>query len=148
VNSALNGEGWSTRPCRLIPGKRPGTLSTGPVWTGAENLVPSLGFNSGTVQPVACRYTDYTTPAQSKYYTNTDLLFRLSRTLSKGGVVSGLDYILVSFSFNLGSVLSLGILLWTRKSVRTEQIAIDVRASMDFASSEATGNEFRAMSVV
>jgi hypothetical protein len=45
-------------------------------------------------------------------------------------------------------MLSLGLLLWPRKSVLTEHIAIDVRASMDFASSEATGSEFRAMPVV
>jgi hypothetical protein len=32
--------------------------ATGPVWTGAENLVPP-GFDPRTVQPVASRYTDW-----------------------------------------------------------------------------------------
>ena len=33
----------------------------GPVWTGAENLAPPPGFDPRTVQPVASRYTDWTT---------------------------------------------------------------------------------------
>ena len=34
--------------------------ASGPVWTGAENLV-SPGFDPRTVQPVGSRYTDYAT---------------------------------------------------------------------------------------
>ena len=30
-----------------------------PVWTGAENPYPPLGFNPWTVQPTASRYSDY-----------------------------------------------------------------------------------------
>ena len=33
----------------------------GPVWTGAENLVHTRGFDPWSVQPVASRYTDYAT---------------------------------------------------------------------------------------
>ena len=35
----------------------------GPVWTGAENLPPPLGFDPRTAQPVANRYADYVIPA-------------------------------------------------------------------------------------
>jgi hypothetical protein len=35
-----------------------------PVWTGAENLAPP-GFDPGTVQPVASRYTDLAIPVSS-----------------------------------------------------------------------------------
>jgi len=34
--------------------------ASGPVWTGAEKLVPP-GFDTRTVQPVGSRYTDYAT---------------------------------------------------------------------------------------
>ena len=46
------------------PGKDPVPIvqeagwAPGPVWTGAENLVPT-GIRSRTVQPVVSRYTDY-----------------------------------------------------------------------------------------
>ena len=58
--------GWAdnatTRP--LYARERPGTHciggSVGPrgVWTGAENLAPTPGFDPRNVQPVASRYTD------------------------------------------------------------------------------------------
>ena len=35
----------------------------GPVWTGAENLSPPLGFDPRTVKLVASRYTDCAIPA-------------------------------------------------------------------------------------
>jgi hypothetical protein len=50
----------------FAPGKDPvpivqeAVLAPGPVWTVAENLVPT-GFDPGTVQPVASRCTDYAT---------------------------------------------------------------------------------------
>ena len=63
--SALDGGGWSTlRPGRFTPGKDPVPIvqeagwATGPVWTGAENLVSTPGFDPRTVQPVASRYTN------------------------------------------------------------------------------------------
>jgi hypothetical protein len=52
-------------PAALTPLKGPIPIvgwAPGPVWTGAENLVP-LGFDLRTVQPVASRYTDYAIPA-------------------------------------------------------------------------------------
>ena len=46
--SALDGDGWSSpRPGRFTPGKDPVPIvqkagwAPGPVWTGAENLVPT-----------------------------------------------------------------------------------------------------------
>ena len=52
----------------FTPGKDPvpivqdDGLAPGPVWTGAENLAPPPpGFDPRTVQPVASRYTNYTT---------------------------------------------------------------------------------------
>jgi len=50
----------------FTPGKDPVPIvqeagwAPGPVWTGAENLVPT-GFDPRTVQPVASRYTEYAT---------------------------------------------------------------------------------------
>ena len=38
---------------------------------GKSRPPPPLGFDPGTVQPVACHCTDYTNPDQSKYYTQT-----------------------------------------------------------------------------
>ena len=38
-------------------------LAPGPVWTGAENLVPQPGFDPRIVQSVASRYTDWAIPA-------------------------------------------------------------------------------------
>ena len=63
--SALDGGGWSrSRPGRFTPRKDPVRIvyeagwAPGPVWTGAENLAPSPGFDHRTVQPVASRCTD------------------------------------------------------------------------------------------
>ena len=53
-------------PAALYPGKDPATIvqeagwAPGPIWTGAKNLHPP-GFEPRTVQPVASRYTDYST---------------------------------------------------------------------------------------
>ena len=53
LTSALDGDGWSTpRPGRFTPGKDPVTIvqetewAPGPVWTGAENIVPPTGIGS------------------------------------------------------------------------------------------------------
>jgi hypothetical protein len=62
--------GWvvSITPWPLFtPGKDPGPTAQeagrvpAPVWTGVENLALTPGFDPWTVQPVASRYTDYTT---------------------------------------------------------------------------------------
>ena len=51
----------------FTPGKDPVPIvqeagwAPGPVWTGAENLSPPLGFDPQTTQPVASHYTDNTT---------------------------------------------------------------------------------------
>ena len=69
------GRGWGVsvtpRP-PFTPRKDPVSIvqeagwAPGPVWTGAENLAPSPGFDPRTVQPVASRYTDYATrPTES-----------------------------------------------------------------------------------
>jgi hypothetical protein len=39
--------------------------ASGPVWIGRENLAPA-GFEPGTFQPVASRYTDYVIPVPYK----------------------------------------------------------------------------------
>ena len=59
--------GWvvnvTPRP-HFTPGKDPVPIvqeagwAPGPVWKGAENLVPPPGFDTRAVQPVASRYTD------------------------------------------------------------------------------------------
>jgi len=63
-------KGWgvSVTPRPLFtPGKDPVPIvqeavwAPGPVWTGAENLALSPGFDPWTVQPVANRYTDWPT---------------------------------------------------------------------------------------
>ena len=60
------GEGSASLPGRSFrQGKYPVPIvqeagwATGPVWTGAENLAPPLGFDPQTVQHVASHYTDY-----------------------------------------------------------------------------------------
>ena len=67
--TTLGAEGSASRPGRSLP-PRKGTVpivqedgwAPGPVCTGAENFVPSPpGFDPRTVQPVASRYTDYST---------------------------------------------------------------------------------------
>jgi len=62
------GWGFTVTPRPLFtPGKDPVPIVQetgwvpGPVWTGAENLAPPLGFDRRTVQPVAGRYTDWAT---------------------------------------------------------------------------------------
>jgi hypothetical protein len=65
MTAALEGGEWSAaRPSRtLLPGKTPVPIlqeagwAPGPVWTDAENLVPT-GIRSRTVQPVVSDYTD------------------------------------------------------------------------------------------
>ena len=49
----------------------------GPVWMGAENLAPPLGFDPRTVQPVASRYTVCHQYGMSPlvYHTTTVYLF-------------------------------------------------------------------------
>jgi len=44
----------------LVPIVQEAGWATGPVWTGSENLAPA-GIWSPAVQPIASRYTDYTT---------------------------------------------------------------------------------------
>jgi hypothetical protein len=60
----------------LTPGKDPVPIlqlaewASGPVWTGAEDLVPSLpppGFDPRTVQAVGSRCTDYATRPTPTY---------------------------------------------------------------------------------
>jgi hypothetical protein len=62
----------STLPHLLYPHYTPGTHLGGPkepVWTGKENL-PSLGFNTQTIWPKACCYTDHAIPAICRIYTD------------------------------------------------------------------------------
>ena len=61
----LDGGGWSKpSPGRFTLGKdsvpivQEAGWAPGPVWTGAENLAPSPGFDLRTFQPLASRYTD------------------------------------------------------------------------------------------
>jgi hypothetical protein len=81
LTSALHGGGWlKPRPGRLTPGKDPvPTVYEVACKTGAENLAPNE-IRSLTVQPVACRYTDYANPTHGKprmytytYIVNTQL---------------------------------------------------------------------------
>jgi len=73
----------------------------GPVWIGAENLVPLPGFNPRTVQPVASRYTDWVirslTVTVPQYYPQTH-----TRTVS---TVTNIQHVLGSCdraSWNVG----------------------------------------------
>ena len=51
-----------------VPILKEARWAPGPVWTSAEKLAPP-GFDPRTVQPVASRYTDYTTgPTLSLLY--------------------------------------------------------------------------------
>ena len=70
LTSVLNGGGWSTsRPSRFTPRKktqnslyrRLGGPQGQSGWV--RKILPALGFDFRTVQPVACRYTDYATLA-------------------------------------------------------------------------------------
>ena len=66
MTAALEGGEWSAaRPDRTLPPRKDPVpivqeagWTPGPVWTGAENLDPTLEFDSRTVQHVASRYTD------------------------------------------------------------------------------------------
>ena len=49
----------------------------GPVWTGAENLAPSPGFDPGTVQLVASRYTDWAIRPTNLYVTHANYNFNI-----------------------------------------------------------------------
>ena len=40
----------------------------GPVWKGAKNLASPPGFDPGTVQPVASRYTEWAIPGHEHVY--------------------------------------------------------------------------------
>ena len=59
------GVGVAPRPGRFTPWKdqvfivQEAGWVPGPVWTGAENLSPTQGFDPRTVKPVASRYTDW-----------------------------------------------------------------------------------------
>ena len=50
----------------------------GPVWTGVENLAPPE-FDPRTVQPVASRYTDYTTQPTFPVGARDYCLYEISR---------------------------------------------------------------------
>jgi hypothetical protein len=50
----------------LVPIVQEAGWAPGPVWTGAENLDPPLGFNPRAVQPVASCYTHCAIPAPKK----------------------------------------------------------------------------------
>ena len=67
------GWGVSVTPQSLFtPGKDPVPIvqeagwARGPVWTGAENFAPPLGFDPWTVQPIASSYTDWAVPAHGR----------------------------------------------------------------------------------
>ena len=79
-HSTRRGCGVSVTPQPLFtPGKDPVFIvqeagwAPGPVWTGAENLTPPPGFDPQTVQPIASRYTDYTTWPTLKGYLNLNV---------------------------------------------------------------------------
>jgi hypothetical protein len=86
--------GWvvSITPQPLYPRERPGTHCTGG-WVGLragldawEKSRPPPGFDPRTVQPVASRYTDWTTrPTRSVTQTLTNSVFRFVLSLLKFG---------------------------------------------------------------
>ena len=47
----------------VVPIVQKAGWAPGPVWTGAENLVPPPRLDPRTVQPIASRYTDCAIPA-------------------------------------------------------------------------------------
>ena len=57
-------DGKHHAPGRFTPGKDPVPITQeagwapGPVWSGAENIAPTPGFDHRTVQPVTSRFTD------------------------------------------------------------------------------------------
>ena len=56
----------------------------GPIWTGAENIAPTSGFDSLTVQPVASRFTDCAIPAAILCVYGTIIQSNLSNSKLKG----------------------------------------------------------------
>ena len=82
--SGLDRGRWSTpRPGRFTPGKDPVPViqeagwASGPVWTGAENLVPT-GFDPRTVQPVGI--TTLTELSQATLPSHESFVSQLRRT--------------------------------------------------------------------
>jgi hypothetical protein len=43
----------------------------GPVWTGVENLTPTVGFDSQAAQTIVITYTDYAIPGRTYVVLNT-----------------------------------------------------------------------------
>jgi len=67
MTAALEGGEWSvtswphfTARKDPVPIAQEAGWATGPIWTGAENLVPT-GIRPRIAQPVASRYTDWAT---------------------------------------------------------------------------------------
>ena len=81
MTEALEDGEWSAaRPGRTLPpGKDPVPIlheagwAPGPVWTGAENLVPT-GIRSRTVQPIVSRYADWATGSTRHIYRPLNIL--------------------------------------------------------------------------
>jgi hypothetical protein len=69
-------------PAALPPVKRPTTHCIGGWWTPRPtgrvmNILPPLGFNPRTVQPVAIRYTDYAISAHCSWHSLSNSWFCL-----------------------------------------------------------------------
>ena len=61
--------GLTPRPGRFTPVRDTVPIVWEAGWVpglseGIRNISPPLGYDPRSVQPVACRYNDYTTPAQ------------------------------------------------------------------------------------
>jgi hypothetical protein len=58
---AMKAQPWQPYPLErnLIPTIQETGWAPGPIWSGAINLVPRMGFNPQTLQSVARRYTRY-----------------------------------------------------------------------------------------
>jgi len=100
--------GWvvsSTRRPHFTPEKDPvpslqeAGWALGPVWTGAENLVPT-GIRSRTVQPLVSRYTDWVTrPTQHTHahYIYTELFEMIVGVLTTRHLVLQMQPRVISF---------------------------------------------------